>query len=164
VTDELRDQLISYIEDAHALEQHVLRQLDALIETSSDMDMRDHLQHHKEETQRHERSLRERLEAHGESPSPVKGAGAVFTALTKSLVDKARRPNAGRNARDAYVAEHLEIASYALLERVARRAGDKETAEVARRNCADEQAMAQKIEGSWDRVVELSLREEGVAA
>jgi ferritin-like metal-binding protein YciE len=44
------------------------------------------------------------------------------------------------------------------------RAGDIDTADVARRNRPDEQAMAEKIACSWDRVVELGLREEGVTA
>ena len=57
---------------------------------------------------------------------------------------------------------HREIASYELLERVARRAGDEATVEVARRNRADEQAMAKKIANNWDRVVELALSEQGV--
>jgi ferritin-like metal-binding protein YciE len=160
---DLRDQLINYIEDAHALEQHVLRQLDVMIDTTEDEEMLDHLRHHKEETKRHEASLRERLESYGESPSPVKEAGAIFSAMSKGLIDKVRHDNAGKNARDGYVAEHLEIASYELLERVANRAGDEATAEIARRNRGDEEAMAQKIASSWDKVVELSLREEGVA-
>jgi hypothetical protein len=45
---------------------------------------------------------------------------------------------------------------------VADRAGDKETADVARRNKADEQAMAAKIAALWDLAVDLSLKEEGV--
>jgi ferritin-like metal-binding protein YciE len=163
VTDKLKKQLINYIEDAHALEQHVARELDVMIDTTQDEEMLEHLRQHKDETERHERLLRERLEAHGTAPSRVKDAGAIFSALGKGLIDKARRDNAGRNARDGYVAEHMEIASYELLERVARRAGDEDTAHVAERNRADEEAMAQKIASSWDRVVELSLREEGVA-
>jgi ferritin-like metal-binding protein YciE len=73
-----------------------------------------------------------------------------------------RQEKAGRNARDGYATEHLEIASYQLLERVAQQAGDEETAEVARRNRADEEKMAKKIEANWDRFAELSLEEAGV--
>jgi ferritin-like metal-binding protein YciE len=56
----------------------------------------------------------------------------------------------------------MEIASYELLERVAKRAGDEETAAVARENRADEEAMAQRIAEHWDLFAEQSLREEGV--
>ena len=64
-------------------------------------------------------------------------------------------------ARDGYAAEHIEIAAYQLLERVATRAGDEETAEVARLNRADEEAMAKQLDEQWDHFAELSLREEG---
>jgi ferritin-like metal-binding protein YciE len=163
-TGELRDQLINYIEDAHALEQHVSRQLDVMIDTTEDPEMLEDLRRHKEETERHERLLLERLESYGERPSVVKEAGSIFAALSKGLIDKGRPAKAARNARDGFVAEHMEIACYELLERVARRAGDEQTAEVARQNRADERAMVRKIASSWDRVVELSVREEGVLA
>ena len=39
---------------------------------------------------------------------------------------------------------------------------DARAGEVACRNKADEEAMAGKIAASWDRVVKLSLREQGV--
>ncbi len=68
----------------------------------------------------------------------------------------------GKIARDAYTAEHLEIASYELLERVARRAGDVQTAQVAARIRAEEEAAATRITAQWDRVVERSLQQEGV--
>lgn len=80
----------------------------------------------------------------------------------KGVVDVVRSEKAARNARDAYATEHLEIAAYQLLERVARRAGDEETAEVARLNRKDEESMAKTIDANWDHFVELALREAGV--
>jgi ferritin-like metal-binding protein YciE len=77
-------------------------------------------------------------------------------------LDMVRGDKAGRNARDGYATEHMEIASYQLLERVARRAGDEETAEVARQNRAEEEAMARKLDEHWDLFADLSLRADGV--
>ncbi|MFN2593795.1 MAG: hypothetical protein ABR579_02760 [Actinomycetota bacterium] len=41
---------------------------------------------------------------------------------------------------------------------------DEETAEVARRNLADEKVMRDKIASSWDKVIDLTLQEEGLPA
>jgi ferritin-like metal-binding protein YciE len=82
----------------------------------------------------------------------------------KSVVDMTRTEKAGRNARDGYATEHLEIAAYQLLERIATEAGDEETAEAARENRKDEEAMAKKFDANWDRFAELALEEQGVKA
>jgi ferritin-like metal-binding protein YciE len=117
------------------------------------------LRHHKEETERQEQRLRERLDALGAGTSTRKQAQTIATALMKGAADEVRGDQAGKNARDGYVTEHMEIAAYQLLERLAERDGDTQTAEVARQNRAEEEAMAQKIDSNWDRFLELTLAE-----
>src|ERR687883_1804719 len=154
-----QDQLVKYLEDAHALEQHVKVALDALISAAPDVpELQDPLRRHREETDEHVARLERRLEAYGKSPSKVKDAGMLFGAAGLGALTKLRKDNAGKAARDGYTAEHLEIAAYELLERVASRAGDSETAEVARRNKADEVAMADEIAAKWDLALDLSLK------
>lgn len=159
----LQDQLVKHIDEAIAMEENVKRMLDGMIATTDDPGVIDLLEHHKLETERHSQRLRRRLEAHGASPSMVREATGILGALAKLPLDMVRGEKAGRNARDGYATEHMEIASYQLLERIATRAGDEETAEVARQNRADEEAMARKLDEHWDLFAELSLREEGVA-
>jgi ferritin-like metal-binding protein YciE len=160
----LKQELVKHIDEAHAMEQNVLRLLDGMIATTSDPEIRRDLEHHRAETERHAARMRECLEAHGSSPSLAKEAGGMVGALMKTVLDAARGAKAGRNARDGYATEHMEIASYQLLERVAARAGDDRTAEFARQIRAEEEAMAAKIDARWDRFAELSLVEEGVSA
>jgi ferritin-like metal-binding protein YciE len=163
-SQDLKDQLTKHIDEALGMEQNVLRMLDSMIETTDDEQIRSQLREHKLETEQHAERLERRLEAHGASPSTVREAGGVMGALMKGVVDMVRGEKAGRNARDGYATEHLEIASYQLLERIAERAGDTETAEIARQNRSDEESMAKKIEANWDKFAELSLQEEGVTA
>lgn len=158
----IEEQLVKYLEDAHALEQHVLKALDSMIATTDAPELLNPLQEHRRQTETHLSRLEERLAAHGAAPSKVKDAGMIFASLGLGLVHQARADDAGKHARDGYVAEHLEIASYEMLQRVAARAGDEETADAARRNLADEEAMARTIAGSWDLAVDLSLQQEGV--
>jgi ferritin-like metal-binding protein YciE len=158
-----QEKLIDYIEDAHALEQHVKVALDAFISTAPDVpELQDPLRHHREETDQHLARLEDRLAAYGRTPSKVKDAGMMFGASGLGMLSVLRKDNAGKVARDGYTAEHLEIAAYELLERVAKRAGDEQTAEVARRNRADEQAMADKLAASWDLALDVSLAQEGL--
>jgi ferritin-like metal-binding protein YciE len=160
--DKLREKLADYVEDAHAMEQNDLKMLDSMISTTDDPQVKEMIEHHKGETEMHERRLRERLEELGRGTSARKQAQAVGAALLKGVGDQARGDKAGKNARDGYMAEHLEIAAYQLLERLAEKAGDTQTAEVARQNRADEEEMARRIDQNWDRTLELTLEENGI--
>ena len=162
VNDELRSQLIKHIDEALAMEQNVVRMLDSMISTTDDENIRERLREHKLETERQSDRMQRRLEAHGASPSTIREGVGIMQALMKSVLDIARTEKAGRNARDGYATEHVEIAAYQLLERIAQRAGDEETAAAARESRGEEEAMAAWFEQNWDRFAELSLQESGV--
>jgi ferritin-like metal-binding protein YciE len=157
------EELVKHLDEAVAMEENVKRMLDGMIKTMDDPQVIDLLEHHRAETEEHSKRLRRRLEAHGASPSLVREAGGILGALAKLPLDVVRTEKAGRIARDAYATEHLEIAAYRLLERVAQRAGDEETAAIARQNRSEEEAMARRLDELWDRFAEQSLREEGVS-
>ena len=160
--DQLEEQLIKHIDEAHALEENMLRMLDAMISTTDDPSILDALEHHKLQTRNHADRMAQRLETHSATPSVVRHMGGVLGALAKMPLDFVRGEKAGRSARDAYAAEHLEIATYELLRRVAEKAGDEETARAAQEILVEEHAMANVIAEHWDTIAELSLREEGV--
>jgi len=160
--DKLQQKLVDYIEDAHALEQNVSRMLDSMISTTEDPETEEMLRHHKEETERQEQRLRERLDALGAGTSTRKEAQTIAAALMKGAADQVRGDQAGKNARDGYTTEHMEIAAYQLLERLGERAGDTETAEVARQNRAEEEEMARKIDTNWDKFLDLTLTENDI--
>lgn len=161
---ELENKLGDYVEDAHAMESNVLQMLDSMISTTDDPQIRRQLEQHRKQTERHEERLRQRLDAMGRGTSIRKEAQTLTTALMKGVTDRVRGDKPGKNARDGFVTEHMEIAAYELLERLAERAGDAKTAQVARQNRRDEEAMAKKIAANWDKFVDLTLQEEGIEA
>jgi ferritin-like metal-binding protein YciE len=159
---QLKEQLVKHIDEAYAMEQNVLRMLDGMISTTDDPEILDALEHHKMQTQSHSDRMKARLEAHDATPSGVKQVGGILQAMAKMPLDMVRGEKAGRNARDGFATEHMEIASYELLRRIAQKAGDEETARVAGEIIGEEKEMANTISDNWDKFAELSLREEGV--
>jgi ferritin-like metal-binding protein YciE len=162
VDQALNDQLVKHIDEAYAMEQNVLRMLDGMISTTDDPEILDALEHHKTQTEGHLDRMKARLEAHDAQPSGVRQMTGILQALAKMPLDMVRTEKSGRNARDGFATEHMEIASYELLRRIAERAGDEETAAAATEIIAEEKEMADVISGNWDKFAELSLREEGV--
>src|SRR6266849_6603202 len=61
---QLKEQLIKHIDEAHSMEQNVLRVLDGMIATTDDPEILDALEHHKMQTQGHADRMAQRLEAH----------------------------------------------------------------------------------------------------
>ncbi len=157
--DRLQEKLINYIQDAHAMEQNVLKMLDSMISTTKDPETLARLKQHRAETDRHGRLLKERLGALGQGTSLTAEVPVVVGSWFKGLADWARPDKPGKNARDGFVTEHLEIAAYRLLEQLAERAGDNETARVAREICQDEEEMARWIAARWGRFIDLTLSE-----
>jgi ferritin-like metal-binding protein YciE len=164
MAETIEDQLVAYLKDAHALEQMSLQMTQAAAKATDDPQLHELFDHHHDETEEHERLIRERLEARGESTSKIKDLGGRLAAMGKGMESTLPSDAPGRLARDGYVQEQTEIAAYELLCRVAERAGDTQTADVGRRILENERQTAQKIAGAWDHATDLALREAGVTA
>jgi ferritin-like metal-binding protein YciE len=157
MTTTITTQLAGYLSDAHSIEEQALAQLRSAPDMAGEDRLAAALDAHLGETEVHERLVRERLDALGESPSRMKDmimalGGKGFLAFARSQPD-----TPGKLAAHAYSYEHLEIASYELLARVARLAGDAETEQMAERILPDERHMAERLEGVFDDTVRASL-------
>jgi ferritin-like metal-binding protein YciE len=153
----LEDQLTKYLADVHALEVQALAQMRAAPELAGDPALERAFRDHCAETERHEALIRERLEARGETPSRIEDLLGAVSGKGFVLFARSQPDTPGKLAAHAFSYEHLELAAYDLLERVAERAGDAETAEVARRIRSEEDAMARRLAESWDATVIESL-------
>jgi ferritin-like metal-binding protein YciE len=153
----LDDQLTKYLTDVHALEVQALAQLRAVPRLAGDPALERTFREHCVETERHEALVRERLAAHGATPSRVEDLLGAVSGKGFVLFARAQPDTPGKLAAHAFSYEHLELAAYDLLERVAERAGDTETAEMARRIRAEEDAMGRRLAESWDATVIESL-------
>jgi ferritin-like metal-binding protein YciE len=158
-SDTLQEQLTKYLTDAHSIEEQALQPLRSAPKIAGDPQLESAFREHLAETERQERLVRERLDARGAAPSKLKeivmrAGGEAFVLFARSQPD-----TPGKLTAHAYSYEHLELAGYELLIRVAERAGDQETAELARGIRDEEQRMADRLAASFDAAAEASLRE-----
>jgi ferritin-like metal-binding protein YciE len=157
--DTLDEQLLKYLADAHSIEEQALQQLRGAPDAARDPELAEIFRKHLVETEGHERAMRERLEAHGERSSGLKDllmrvGGAGFLLFARAQPD-----TPGKLVAHAYSYEHLELASYELLIRVAERAADSETVDAAQGIRDEERAMAERLAACFDKAAEASLAE-----
>jgi ferritin-like metal-binding protein YciE len=157
--NDLDDQLIKYLTDAHSIEHQALEQMKRAPGIAGDPTISEQFSQHLTETEEHERRVRERLDELAASPSKLKDLAGKVTGIGFALFAKFNPDTPGKLVAHAYSYEHMELAAYDLLSRVAERAGDTTTATLARQIGEQERAMAERLDGDFDRAVEASLRE-----
>jgi ferritin-like metal-binding protein YciE len=122
--------------------------------------LRDHLS----VTEGHRRLVEERLEAQDARPSHLQDTALRLGGLNLAGFLGAQPDTPVKLAGFAFAFEHLEIAAYELLCRVAERAGDYETAAAARAIAEEERAAATRLAGTWDAAMDTAARNLGVMA
>ena len=99
----------------------------------------------------------------GGSPSRLKDAALRLGALNWGMFFWAQPDTPAKLAGFSYAFEHLEIAAYELLRRVAQRAGDSQTESVADTILGDERAAAEKVFAAFDNALDASLGDQVAA-
>jgi ferritin-like metal-binding protein YciE len=156
---DLQEQLIKYLTDAHSIERQALVQMKMAPKIAGDPEIAAAFERHETETEEHQRLVDERLTALDASPSKVKDVAGAVTGMGFGLFAKFQPDTPGKLVTHAFSYEHMELAAYEMLARVADRAGDAETAQVARGIGEQEAAMAERVAGLFDRAVDASLAE-----
>jgi ferritin-like metal-binding protein YciE len=157
--DTLEEQLTKHLTDVHSIEVQALQQLRVAPRMARDPQLARAFREHIGETEEQERRVRERLEVHAAEPSRLKDAAGRAGGIGMVLFARAQPDTPGKLVAHAYSYEHMELAAYELLSIVAEKAGDPETAAVARSIRDQEAAMAERLAAGFDRAVEASLRE-----
>jgi ferritin-like metal-binding protein YciE len=154
---DVTEHLETYLEDAHAIEAQAIELLEKGQKIAGADELAQAFAEHLIETRDHARLLEERLEAHDDSPSKLRDAALRLGALNWGAFFAAQPDTPAKLAGFAYAFEHLEIASYELLERVAVRAGDQATLQAAERILTQERAAAEKLESLFGAALDATL-------
>jgi ferritin-like metal-binding protein YciE len=155
----LEEQLTKHLTDAHSIEVQALLQMRVAPRMARDPQLARAFREHIVETEEQERLVRERLAVRGADPSRLKDIAGRAGGVGMVLFARTQPDTPGKLVAHAYSYEHMELAAYELLSILAERAGDSETAAVARSIREQEAAMAERLAAGFDRAVEASLRE-----
>jgi ferritin-like metal-binding protein YciE len=161
--DAIESELASYLRDAHAIEAQAIQVLEAGPRIAEFGALGDVFREHLEETREQQRLVDARLEAHGARPSRFQNTAMRIGGLNIGAFFAAQPDTPAKLAGFAFAFEHLEIAAYELLIRVAERAGDAETVATAKRILAEERRAAERIAGTWDAAIEVALAKVGAS-
>jgi ferritin-like metal-binding protein YciE len=162
--DDLGEQLDKYLADAHAIEAQAVQLLSLGPKIAGESGLASVMSRHLDETRAQQEAVRERLRARGGRPSRFKDIALRGGGVNLGGFFGAQPDTPAKLAGFAFAFEHLEIGSYEQLKRVARRAGDEETAALAERILPEERAAAEALREQFEPAVEASLEAQGVTA
>jgi ferritin-like metal-binding protein YciE/nucleoside-diphosphate-sugar epimerase len=155
------EQLVKYLADVHSIELQALAQLRAAPAIAGDERIAEPFERHLVETEDQERRVSERLEALGGSPSKLKDAAGAAGGWGMVAFAASQPDTPGKLVAHAYSYEHMELAAYELLRRLAERDEDEETERMAAGIAEEEGRMAGRLEDCFDAAVEASLSSVG---
>jgi len=154
--------LPKYLADAHAIEQQAIQLLERAPSLVEDAALAAVFSDHLSETRDHAELVAERLHALGGDTSSLKDAAMRLGALNWGAFFQGHPDTPGKLTAFAYAFEHLEIGGYEELRRVADRAGDTQTMQMADNIIGQEREAAGRIAASFDLAADASLRAVGV--
>jgi ferritin-like metal-binding protein YciE len=163
--------IVQYLNDAYATERRLEIALQAHIAMTPRADYKKRLREHLKETKAHARLVARRIKALGGEaetmslPGPdavVKGATGAKAAVQRAAAvvqgplhavrGTGQQERMLKNARTEYQDEAEEIATYRVIEALAKAVGDKETAKLARDIGREEKKMADFLVGLMDQL------------
>jgi ferritin-like metal-binding protein YciE len=153
-----KDMLIAWLNDAHGMENALIRILEHQIKDAKDYpQLQAKLEQHLEQTRRHAELVKGCVEALGSKTSAVKTGMANLFGQMQALSTGPAQDEMVKNALADYAAENFEVASYTALVQAAQALGDQQTASVCQQILQEDAAMASWIEENLPTLVQESL-------
>ena len=164
-----QQKVVQYLNEAHATELALVRELQAQIAMTPKGRYRDGLEQHLQETHGHSRRIEKRLGELGQGSNPLQLGVSVAQAVAGQALALAKTPlnllrgSGGeekvlKNAKDASASEALEIATYTSLARLANVAGDRKTEALAKSVLRDERRMLDRVLDEIPRLTDAVAR------
>jgi ferritin-like metal-binding protein YciE len=141
---EIRSRLIQQLHRASSMELAAVTALDPLVEGPADGSLARLVSTHRANSRRHRQRVLARLKALGAAAPGGASAGAGILAAARGIARR-RGATEEERLRQAVLMKQLEVATYDTVERLAERAGDDDTARVAREARADDEALARRL-------------------
>src|SRR5215208_7084453 len=160
----LEEQLTKYLTDVHSIEVQALAQMKAAPDIAGDDRLAAIFREHLDETREQERLVKERLDERGEDTSTLKDIAGRVGGWAMVAFARLNPDTPGKLTAHAFSYEHMELAAYELLGRVARRAGDQAVVDLTESIGAEERAMGERLAANFDAAVDASLREKDADA
>lgn len=163
-----RDTMISWLNDAHALENNLIQVLEHRVKDTKDHpQMQAKVQEHLNQTRRHAELVKGCIERLGGNVSAIKSGMGSVTGFVQSLSTEPAKDEMVKNALADYASEQFEIASYRSLIAGAQALGEQEIASICQQILRDEEDMARFIEQQIPQVtqeyLQMQSREHGSA-
>lgn len=155
----LHEKLADYVEDVHALEKAIVKNLDSMRGALNDPTLDGLIERHRRINRSHVQRLELRLEELGRGSSVRKQLEGLAVELMKSVSDVLRTDAPGKVGRDIYVMAHTQIAAYELLGRLATHAVETETQDLAELHLKQARAFADEVAEHWDDFLRLAVDE-----
>ena len=171
MTTQQKQKIVQYLNEAHATELALVRELQAQIAVTPSGRYRKGLEQHLQETREHAQRVEERLGELAQGSSPLQVGVGVFQSVAGQALAVAKTPlnlirgSGGeekvlKNAKDSCAAEALEIATYTSLARLANAVGDQKTERLAKSVLEDEQRMLKRVLDEIPRLTDAVARAE----
>lgn len=154
--------IVSWLNDAYAMEQSLVNTLEGHAKDAKDYPrVQSVIERHVEATKRHADLVQQCVERLGGDTSALKAGMAKMMGAVQgagsNIVGAKEQDTLVKNALAEDASEHFEIASYTALMTAAQAAGDMETAQTCQMILQDEQAMAQWLEQNLSTLVQETL-------